>query len=111
MRAFHLSDEAAVNAALEADRFLIFKHSNRCAISTGAFAAYTAFASAHPDVPHGWVDVVGQRPLSNRIEQVTGVAHGSPQAIWIVDGRAAWHASHFDITENALARAVGPGPA
>ena len=109
MRASNLSDGASVDAALQSDRFLIFKHSHRCSISHEAFSEYQAFAAAHPDVPHGWVDVVAQRSLSNRIAQATGVGHRSPQAIWIVDGRAVWDASHFDITEGALARAVGAG--
>ena len=39
-------------------------------------------------------------------ERVTGVRHESPQALWIVAGRVAWHASHFDITVAALAAAV-----
>lgn len=109
MQDFHLSDKAAVDAALRADRFLIFKHSHRCSVSHRAFAEYTAFAAAHSGVAHGWVDVVRQRELSNRIEQMTGVAHGSPQAIWIVAGRAGWHASHFDITRQALAGSVQLG--
>lgn len=108
MQEFHLSDEAAVDAALDSDRFLIFKNSDRCAISRDAFANYAAFASTHPRVDHGWVDVVGQRALARRIAETTGVTHRSPQALWIVGGRVAWHASHFDITEDALARAVGP---
>jgi len=111
MREFHLADGAAVDAALDADRFLIFKNSDRCAISRDAFSQYEAFASGHPQLLHGWVDVVGQRALSNRIAEMTGVTHRSPQAIWIVDGRVAWHASHFDITEDALARAVNPDAA
>jgi bacillithiol system protein YtxJ len=106
MQPFQLPDEAAVNEALASDRFLIFKHSERCGVSRHAFAEYRAFAEAHPDTPHGWIDVVGQRPLSKLIERLTGVRHGSPQAIWVVAGRVGWHASHFDITEDALAGLV-----
>lgn len=109
MRNFQLPDEASVDAALRSDRFLFFKHSHRCSISHLAFGEYEAFAADHSEVPHGWVDVVGQRALSNRIAEVTGVTHGSPQAIWIVAGRAVWSASHFDITERALAEAVASG--
>ena len=96
----------ALKRALAAPRFLLFKHSDRCGVSTHALGAYLAFAADHPQVPAGWVDVRAHRPLSNRITEATGIRHASPQAVLIVDGTAVWSASHFDITHDALGNAI-----
>ncbi|MEE8105133.1 MAG: bacillithiol system redox-active protein YtxJ [Planctomycetota bacterium] len=99
-------DRASLDAALGAERFLLFKHSGRCSISSRAFAEYEAYVSEHTGVPTGWIDVVNRRELSHTAAQQTGVEHKSPQAIWIVDGVAVWNASHFDITQASLAEAA-----
>lgn len=49
------------------------------------------------------------RPLSLAVEQRTGVRHESPQVICLVDGKAVAHASHRDITAEALGRMLTPG--
>lgn len=104
-----ITDDPALDAALAAPRFLLFKHSLVCPTSAAAFAEYRAFTAAHADVPTGWLDVIGSRPLARRVAERTGVAHESPQALWIVDGAVVWHASHDDITRGALGNAVAPG--
>ena len=48
MAPVQLEDAEAVDVALEAPRFLLFKHSHRCGISRHAFSEYTAFAASHP---------------------------------------------------------------
>jgi bacillithiol system protein YtxJ len=48
------------------------------------------------------------RPLSLAVAERTGVAHQSPQVICLAGGRAASHASHYEITRERLARMV-PG--
>jgi len=51
------------------------------------------------------VDVIGSRPISQRIAQDSGVQHESPQAILIKPGqKIAWHASHGDIDDAALTK-------
>jgi bacillithiol system protein YtxJ len=97
---------AAVDAALAAPRFLVFKHSLICPTSDSAFAEYEAFVAAHPDVPTAWIDVIGERAWSRHVAATTGVTHQSPQALVVVDGRVAWHASHGGITRRALAAAM-----
>jgi thioredoxin 1 len=100
------SDDALADA-LVAPLFLVFKHSTSCPISARAFAEYQAFLAARPDVPTAWIDVVDQRPWSQRVEEATGVRHESPQALLVRDGRVAWSASHGAITAVSLAAAVG----
>jgi bacillithiol system protein YtxJ len=99
-------ESPAFDAALDADRFLLFKHSLTCPISARAFRQYTAFLAGDPKVATGWIDVVGQRPWSQRVEAKTGVAHESPQALVLSKGKVVWHASHGDITKESLERAT-----
>lgn len=102
-----LTTDAELAAALAAPRFLVFKHSLVCPVSAAAYAEYAAFAADRPDVPTAWIDVIGSRALARRAAADTGVAHESPQALWIVGGKLAWHASHRGITRKSLERAVG----
>jgi bacillithiol system protein YtxJ len=101
-------DLAAVDAALAAPRFLVFKHSLICPTSDRAFEEYEAFVASHPAVPTAWIDVIGERAWARHVAAATGVAHQSPQALWIEDGRVAWNASHGGITRRSLAAAVAP---
>lgn len=91
--------------ALGSESFLLFKHSHRCSVSVRAFSEYEAFLADH-DMPSGWIDVVESREVSAQVTQTTGIQHKSPQALLIRDGEVIWHASHFDITNTALAAAV-----
>ncbi len=77
-------DAAAFEQAVASPRFLLFKHSLVCPISAAAFSEYRRFVAAHPDVPTGWIDVIGQRPLARGISERTGIRHESPQAMWFV---------------------------
>jgi len=99
------ADLAAVDRALAAPRFLVFKRSLICPRSDRAFAEYEAFHAAHPDVPTAWIDVIGEREWSRHVAAKTGVTHESPQALCVVDGRVVWHASHGAITRRSLAAA------
>ena len=101
-----IKDLSQLDAALGADRYLLFKHSFRCSISTSAFKAYEAFVASGADVATGWIDVVEQRDWSQDVARRSGIEHASPQALWIVDGKVVWNASHFDITAAALTEAT-----
>ena len=108
MAASRLANLDALDRALAAPLFLLFKHSARCGVSASAFAEYEAFAAARADVPTAWIDVIAERPWSQHVAERTGIAHESPQAILVRDGRVAWHASHGAITRRALDAAAGP---
>jgi bacillithiol system protein YtxJ len=81
---------------------LVFKHSTRCPISAEAERQVRAFASAHAEAPVYRVLVIEDRPASLALAERLGVPHASPQAILVREGRAAWSASHWDITREAL---------
>ena len=95
-----------LEAIFAASCFLIFKHSNRCGTSDRAFQQSERFLEAHADFPTAWIDVVTQREWSQHVANETGVAHASPQALLLRDGEVVWHASHWDITVDALEKAT-----
>ena len=84
---------------------IIFKHSTRCAVSSWSHAEVTRFAAERSDVPIYLVLVVENRPLSQHIAGALGVAHASPQAILVRDGKPVWNVSHGEVTAEALADA------
>ena len=69
------------------------------------WSAFQAFAS-HPDAEFWQVLAVQDRELCMQIARETGIVHESPQAILFYRGRPAWHASHWSITEKAMAEAL-----
>jgi len=80
---------------------ILFKHSTTCPISA---SAYRQMSQVEGDV--SLVVVQRARAVSNEIEARTGVRHESPQAIVLRNGEAVWTASHFDITSDAVEKAV-----
>jgi bacillithiol system protein YtxJ len=87
---------------------LVFKHSTRCGVSSGALKNLRAFEKGEEGagVVIAYVDVIGNREVSGVVEQLTGVRHESPQAILLRNGEVQWHASHSAITHDALISAV-----
>ena len=88
---------------------LIFKHSNACPISSRARDEVERFVDAAEggDFGFGMVVVQEARPLSQAIEAKLGVRHESPQALVIRDGKVVWNASHWNVTGDALGKALG----
>lgn len=87
---------------------LIFKHSATCPISAAAMNEFAGFLQQAPagQFAAGYLIVQEDRPISNTVAQQLGVKHESPQAIVVKDGRAVWHASHWNVTAAALAAAL-----
>lgn len=72
---------------------ILFKHSITCPISTNVFAEVSELNSEI-----NLVVMQEARNISNLIAEKTGIRHESPQAIVLRDGKAIYHASHYDIT-------------
>ena len=85
---------------------IIFKHSPACGTSAYAFdelETYRQDPSAHEVY---LVDVLRNRPLSQALAVRFRVHHESPQLLLVVDGKVAWHTSHYGVSAAALERAV-----
>ncbi|RYD83063.1 MAG: bacillithiol system redox-active protein YtxJ [Sphingobacteriales bacterium] len=76
---------------------LLFKHSYRCSISSVALSRMEKAWNGSVIKPY-LVDVIGQRPISNRIAQALEITHESPQAIVLQDGECVYKASHLEIS-------------
>jgi bacillithiol system protein YtxJ len=86
---------------------VIFKHSNRCSISSVAFQRLQK-AQTPSYIDFYLVDVIGHRDLSNKIARRFGVNHESPQVLVIRNGECIFDESHMgihmdDIIEQAQA--------
>jgi bacillithiol system protein YtxJ len=80
---------------------LLFKHSDTCPISA---RAYRQMQDVSGEV--SLVVVQRSREVSREVETRTGVRHETPQALVLRNGEVVWSASHFDITADAVDRAL-----
>jgi bacillithiol system protein YtxJ len=87
------------------DTVLLFKHSTQCPISAAAYEQVLKF-ELESDVPVYMVRVIEERPVSNAIAERFDVKHQSPQVIVLRRGAVKWHASHWDVTKDALLSAT-----
>jgi bacillithiol system protein YtxJ len=101
-----ISSEADVAKVLAEPLAVIYKHSPICPTSGLAFEEIRSLRRLQHDVPVYMVDVVQSRPISRYIAERIGVVHASPQAIILRAGVPAWHASHYDLRAEAMARAL-----
>ena len=105
MREMHSTQD--VDAALGQETAILFKHSTRCPISAAARGQMERFLELHPDAPVYTVDVNDDTEASQYLAEKTGIEHHSPQVIVTRAGRADYHAAHFDVNAEELARQVG----
>src|SRR6476661_6092042 len=80
---------------------VFFKHSSTCGISSGVKSIVSDLGT---DL--NIVVVQTDRELSNEIASRTNVRHQSPQAIVVRNGRAVYHASHYDITSEDIQQSI-----
>ena len=91
---------------LAESEIIIFKHSPRCGVSLFIEREFDAWfknlkADNKPIVAK--INVISERPLSQKIAQELEIRHESPQAIWIdKSGKVKWHASHHSIDKSEL---------
>ncbi len=102
-----VEDETDLIEALGSARGVLYKHSPFCWASVMAIRHIKTFVKTHPDIPVYMIDVIAHRPLSMEAAQRLQIGHESPQAIAIVDGEVVWSGSHWEVTTEALAAAIG----
>lgn len=95
----------------ELDQFLqenseaiLFKHSTTCPISTQAHDEFMKYAESEEAKPWAMVIVQTARPVSNEIAERFGIKHESPQVLYVKNGAVAWHASHWNITQDSVSK-------
>ncbi len=78
-------------------KVVLFKHSTRCNISASALHKFTSKWTNDTDVIPFYLDLIEHRDISNKIAEQFGVAHQSPQAMVIKEGKVIYDASHMSI--------------
>lgn len=84
----------------------IFKHSTRCGISTVALRKMLTDEQLLSGIELRYVDVIGNRAISNAIESKYSVKHESPQFLLIVDGKCVYSSSHEAIEPGTIAAVI-----
>ncbi|GAA4733802.1 bacillithiol system redox-active protein YtxJ [Flavisolibacter ginsenosidimutans] len=100
----YLTDEGQLQEIISQSQTkpqVIFKHSTRCSIS--AVALQRMQKAKQPDgLDFYFLDLLAHRPLSNKVAEVFGVHHESPQVLLIKDGKCIFDESHLGISMNDL---------
>lgn len=81
----------------------MMKHSSTCPISA---AGYRAFEAYDTTIPKNYMIVQDNKPISRAVEEDLGIRHESPQLFLIKDGQAVWNASHYDIVQTSIEKAI-----
>jgi len=80
---------------------VLFKHSNRCGISSHVLEMVGSIK--------GELNVVviqENRELSDEVTDRTGYTHQSPQAFVLVSGKPVYHATHYGIDPSRIEQVV-----
>jgi bacillithiol system protein YtxJ len=86
---------------------LIFKHSTRC--STSLLVKNRLERSQPPSgVDFYFLDLIRNRPVSNKVADTFRVHHESPQILLIRHGKCVYDESHMGITMDEIADAATP---
>jgi len=98
-----LENIQALSFSEEIDSVLIFKHSTRCPISSMAKNRLERAWDFDPErLPFYYLDLIRYRAISDRIAELYGVRHESPQILLIKNGQCIFHCSHTAISAEAI---------
>lgn len=87
---------------------IIFKDSVTCGISAHAKERIKDdYALIAEKADFNYLDLLSFRAISNKIAQVLGVTHQSPQIIVLKDRKVVYTASHHAINASAIAGHLG----
>jgi bacillithiol system protein YtxJ len=90
---------------------VLFKHSIRCGISSMAkdrLERKWDFTAEELDIYY--LDLINYRSISNRIADLFGVVHQSPQVIVLRNGKAVFDASHNLVSVENLRNSIEENP-
>lgn len=104
-----ITDQTAFAHLATIPRALLLKHGAHCPISANARDEVSRFATDHPHVPVYSLEVTEHRDLSRDVAFALGVRHESPQLFLLCEGKASWHAEHYDISADAIRERLAAG--
>lgn len=83
----------------------IFK-AGTCHKTSEMFQHVQAKLEAREDLALGIIRVVEARKASNRVAEMTGIPHESPQLVLFKEGRAVYDRDNWDITPESISEAL-----
>ena len=95
-----LTEESQLSEIKEASKLrpqVIFKHSTRCSISAVAKSRLER-GTPPSNVDFYFLDLIRNRPISNKIAEEFSVYHESPQVLLIKNGECVYDESHSGIS-------------
>ena len=105
-----LNNELQLNDIITSSRVkpvVIFKHSTRCGISSMAKRRLERnWDVREEEIELYYLDLIAYRFISNKIAEIFGVRHESPQLLLINNGQAVYNDSHNAISITALRDAL-----
>jgi bacillithiol system protein YtxJ len=101
-----LSTPAEVDAFLGEHQSAVLFKAGVCRKNAEAFAHVLAKLEPREDILLGVIRVVEARSASNRVAELTGVTHESPQVFLFKDGRAVFDRDNWDITPEDIEAAL-----
>ena len=81
---------------------LFFKHSTRCSISSMALNGFERNWNKEVECNLYFIDLIAHRDVSNKLAELSGVIHQSPQAIVVSGGQIIYSATHSGIDANDI---------
>lgn len=94
-----LMDVTLLSKKSDIHAVVIFKHSTRCSTSSMVLSRLErSWKLSEKEVPTYFLDLLKFRNVSDKIEQVYGISHESPQILIIKNGKCIYSASHTDIS-------------
>jgi bacillithiol system protein YtxJ len=86
---------------------LIFKHSTRCGISSGAKSRLDGGQDTLAEkMGLHFLDLLQHRDISNHIAQTFQITHQSPQVILLDKGKPSLNLTHYDIQVGDILKAL-----
>lgn len=87
---------------------VIYKHSTRCSISAASINRLERNwdKDEMKNVQTYYLDILNFRPVSNKVEEIFGIQHESPQVLLIKNGKVVYHNSHSGITYQEIAKKI-----
>ena len=91
----------------EQRQVILFKHSTTCPTSRRAWGEVQNFIKESSDeVLVGMIKVLESRRISNQVTEELGIKHQSPQVLLMSKRKVLWHASHNEVTQANLIKAL-----
>lgn len=102
-----LTSPAEVDGFLAENPLAVVFKAGTCHKTQETFSQVQPLLEDRPDLPLGIIRVVESRSASNRVAEVTGLRHESPQLILFKDGKSVFDRDNWDITGESFAEALG----